>query len=234
MEEFDYQWKADQPTTHFKLEIPEGYNDPGDFIRIHIQPQGHPDFILMNDDGWIEYNFGKGVEGFFKESQKRNLVQSKYVLILPATKNPDDPPLFLLRSWGYASNPDRLHIIGLQSSGDPLLVFNDLLYLEDLSDMDGDAAAEVIGLPCLIEGVGKGAGTYAPYQVYKIAFPIQKPAGLSIPLTEQYTKQKYDGWAGPKCSDAYIIIDPKDKTKKPLVVSKEAFEKMEKASPPAH
>ncbi|HZU33811.1 MAG TPA: hypothetical protein VFB79_22040 [Candidatus Angelobacter sp.] len=31
VEEFDFQLKADQSVTHFKLEIPEGYNDPGDF-----------------------------------------------------------------------------------------------------------------------------------------------------------------------------------------------------------
>jgi hypothetical protein len=188
----------------------------------------------MNDDGWMEHNFGKHLEGFFKESQKRNLVQSKYVLILPATKNPDDPPLIFLRSWGYASNPERLHIIGLQSSGDPLLVFNDELALVDFSDVDGDGAREIIGYPCLSEGVSKHVGSYHPYQVFKIESPIQKAAVLSIPLTEQYTKQKYDGWAGPDCSDEYVIIWSEEKDKKPLVVSKEEFEEMEKAPPPAH
>jgi hypothetical protein len=234
VEEFDYQWKANQPSIHFKMEIPDKYNDPGDFIRIHIQPQGRPDFVLSNDDGWMEYNYGRHVKDFFEESEKRNLVQSKYVLILPASKNPDDSPLILLRSWGYASNPDRLHIIGLQPSGDPLLLFNDEFYLEDLSDMDGDGVAEVIGLPCFSEGLAKGVRTYAPYQVYKIAFPIQKLVGLSIPLTEQYTKQKYDGWAGPECSQKHVIVDREDKTKKPLVMTEEEFRKMGKSPGQAH
>ena len=238
VEEFDYQWKTNQPSLHFKLEIPDKYNDPGDFIRIHIRPDGRPDFVLSNDDGWMEYNFGEHnglkVKDFYSELVKRNLVQSKYVLILPMSKNPDDPPLIFLRSWGYASNPERLHIIGLQPSGDPLLLFNDYLVLDDLSDLDGDGVAEVIGLPCLIEGLSNGVGTYSPYQVYKIAFPIQKPATLSIPLTEQSTRQKYDGWAGPECSQKHVIVDRDDKTKKPLVMTMEEFEQARKSSVPAH
>lgn len=230
VEEFDYQWRANQPSLHFKIEIPEKYKEPGDFIRIHIQPQGRPDFVLSNDDGWIEYNYGEKVKDFYTELVKRNLVQSKYVLVLPMSKNPDDPPLIFLRSWGYASNPERLHIIGLQPSGDPLLMFNDEFYLEDLSDMDGDGVSEVIGLPCLSEGVDKGVGTYAPRQVYKIVFPIQKPAAFSIPLTEQSTRQKYDGWAGPECSQKHFVVDRADKTKKPLVMTEEEFRKMGKSS----
>lgn len=40
VEEFDYQWKANQPSIHFRLEIPDKYNDPGDFIRIHNSTPG--------------------------------------------------------------------------------------------------------------------------------------------------------------------------------------------------
>jgi len=231
VEEFDYQWKADFPVTHFKLEIPDGYNDPGDFIRIHIQAKGHAEFVLKNEDGWIEY-FNQKFPDIFEKLKEQNLVQSKYVLILPYSKKPDEPPLILLRSWGYASNPERLHIIGLQRSGDPLLLFNDELALVDISDIDGDGTSEIIGYPCLSEGIGKNAGTYQPYQVFKIESPIQI-AVLSVPLTEQYTRQKYDGWAGPKCRDDYVIIRRKEENKKPLVVSQQEFDKMKKSSSPA-
>ena len=231
VEEFDYQWKADQPTTHFKLEVPEGWNDPGDFLRIHIQPKGRTEFVLTND-AWIEYSDEKFPDDFTRLKQQ-SLVPSKYVLILPHSPKPDVPPLIFLRTWDPIG-PGRLHIIGWQPSGDPFLLFNQELYLVDVNDVDGDGMKEIIGRPCIGEGVGPDAGSYTPYQVYKIDSPIGKTAALSVPLTEQYTRQKYDGWAGPECRDDYVTIHPKDKTKKPLVVSKEAFEKMEKASPPAH
>lgn len=232
MEEFDYQWKADRPATHFKLEIPEGYDDPGDFIRIHIQPKGRAEFVLNNDDGWVEYSDPKypDVYGKLKE---HNLVQSKYVLILPYSKKPDERPLVFLRSWGYASSPERVHIIGSQPSGDPFLLFNQEFFLVDFTDVDGDGVNEIVGKPCLGEGVGSigsHAGTYSPYQVYKIETPIVKTAVLSASLTEQYTRQMYDGYAGPECSDEYATIHPKNKSIKPRVVAKEQFEKMEKAS----
>jgi hypothetical protein len=133
-----------------------------------------------------------------------------------------------------ASNPERLHIIGLQPSGDPLLLFNDEFDMEDLSDMDGDGVSELIGFPCFSEGLDKGVGTYAPRQVYKIAFPIQKPAALSIPLTEQSTRQKYDGWAGPECSQKHVVVDREDKTKKPLVMTEDEFRKTGKSPGQAH
>jgi hypothetical protein len=229
MEEFDYQWKADFPVTHFKLEIPDGYNDPGDFLRIHIQAKGRAEFVL-NNDAWIEYSDQKFPDGYTK-LKEQSLVQSKYVLILPHSPKPDVPPLIFLRTWDPIG-PGRLHIIGFQRSGDPLLLFNDELALVDISDIDGDGTSEIIGYPCLSEGMGKNAGTYQPYQVYKIESPIQK-AVLSVPLTEQYTKQKYDGWAGPKCRDDYVIIRWKEENKKPLVVSQQEFEKMKKSSSPA-
>src|SRR5579871_3979721 len=115
VEEFDYQWKTDYPSLHFKLEIPEGYDDPGDFIRIHIQPKDHAEFVLDNNDGWIEYVDQKYPD-IYTKLQEQSLVESKYVLILTDSKNHDDPPLVFLRSWGYASNAERMHVISLKTS----------------------------------------------------------------------------------------------------------------------
>lgn len=183
----------------------------------------------------MEYNYGgEKVKDFYTDLPKRNLVRSKYVLVLPMSKNPNDPPVIFLRSWGYASSPERLHMIGLRPSGDPLLLFNAEFLLEELNDMDGDGVYEVIGLPCLGEGLGEGAATYAPRQVYKIAFPIQKPARLSIPLTEQSTRQEYDGWVGAQCDEKHVVVDRKDKTKKPLVMTEEEYRKTEKPPGQAH
>jgi hypothetical protein len=56
VEEFDYTGNQSLSQVHFKLEFPEGYDDPGDFLRIHIQVKGQPELIVDNKDGWIEYN----------------------------------------------------------------------------------------------------------------------------------------------------------------------------------
>jgi len=193
VEEFDYQWKADQPITHFKLEIPDGFDDPGDFLRIHIQPKGRAEFVL-NNDAWIEYSDEKFPDDFTRLKQQ-SLVPSKYVLILPHSSKPDVPPLIFLRTWDPIG-PGRLHIIGWQPSGDPFLLFNQELYLVDVNDVDSDGINEIIGRPCFGEGVGaigSRAGSYTPYQVYKIENPIGKIAALSVPLTEQYTNKNMTG-----------------------------------------
>jgi hypothetical protein len=229
VEEFDYQWKADQPVTHFKLEIPDRYDNPGDFIRIYIHPEGHAEFVMDNSDGWIEYVDQKYPD-IYTKLKEQSLVQSKYVLILPHSKNSDDPPLVFLRSWGYASNAERLHIVGLKPSGDPFLLLNNEFALEDFIDLDGDGIREIVGFPCLSEGMelpGFEAGTYHPLQAYKINSPIQKPAELSIPLTERLTRQKYNGWAGPDCSQDHYIVEPNDKSVKSMVIDQKQFDSLE-------
>jgi len=188
--------------------------------------------VLDNNNGWIEYVDHKYPD-IYTKLKDQSLVQSKYILILPASKNSDDPPLIFLRSWGYASDAERLHVIGLKPSGDPFLLFNNEFALEDFSDVDGDGIREIVGFPCLSEGVGLpgfDAGTYHPLQAYKINLPIQKTAELSIPLTERLTKQKFNGWAGPECSESYYILEPKNKSKKPMVVDQKQLENMELTS----
>jgi len=44
VEELDYAGNLGLSPVHFKLELPEGYRDPGDFLRIHIQVKGQSDF----------------------------------------------------------------------------------------------------------------------------------------------------------------------------------------------
>ncbi len=234
VEEFDYTLNPKQDLFHFKLELPEGYDDPGDFIRIHIQVKNQPEFVLDNQDGWVEYNNKEDQSKVYSDLQKQNLVASKYVLVLPDSKRDGVTPLVILRSWGYASNPERLHVVGLQSSGQPIVLFNGEFDLLDLRDLDGDGFPELIGLPCMSVGVGRGGsdmGTYRPYQVYKIAHPITGPATLSIPLTKEYTAQKYNGWAGPQCTDNFILVWSKDRNEKPRVVTKEQAGKLEQTTP---
>jgi hypothetical protein len=186
VEEFDYAWKHSEAPMHFTLERPEGYDDPGDFIRIRIQVKDRSDFVLNNEDGWVEYNNQEEKSEVYGRLKEQNLVRSKYVLILPNGKGKNDSPLVLLRSRGYASDAERLHVIGFQPSGDPLTLLNTELDLEQLVDLDGDGFPEIVGWPCMSQGWGQDLLTYAPHHVYKVPHPVTSPARLSLDLSKTY------------------------------------------------
>jgi hypothetical protein len=218
VEEFDYVGNPALSPTHFKLELPAGYGDPGDFLRIHIQVKGQPDFVVDNSDGWVEYNIRDEPSDVYKHLQGRNLVPSKHVLVLPASLSPSEPPLVLLRSWGYASNPERLHIIGFQNNGKPVLLFNQEFELIEFADLDGDGYAEIVGRPCLGEGLGEDFVTYTPIQVYKVLHPINGTARLSVPLSKRYSLQHSYGWAGPDCDETMLVVRHPPGGGKPVIL----------------
>jgi hypothetical protein len=226
VEEFVYAGGPALAPVHFKLELPERYGDPGDFIRIHIQVNGQPDFVVDNEDGWVEYNNHDEPSKVYERLASQNLVNSKHVLVLPASRRPSDAPLVLLRSWGYASDAERLHVIGFRTTGKPVLLFNEELDLQELADLDGDGNFEIAGWPCLSQGYGHDLSTYDPPHVYKIPHPITGPAILSIPLSKNYSLQHYYGWAGPDCSEKLAVVLHPPGGGKPLIMDADAAEKL--------
>jgi hypothetical protein len=226
VEDFFYPGNPALPPVHFKLELPDGYRDPGDFIRIHIQVKGQPDFVVDNQDGWVEYSSHDEPSKVYEGFKSQNLVDSKYVLVLPASRRNGDAPLVLLRSWGYASNAERLHVVGFQKSGKPIVLLNEELDLIELADLDGDGYFEIAGWLCLSQGYGKDLSTYDPLHVYKIPQPITGPAILSIPLSKSYNLRHYYGWAGPDCSEKLAVVLHPPGGGKPLIMSADAAEKL--------
>lgn len=224
--EFDYTWKENQPALHFKLELPEGYKDPGDFTRIRIQAPGRPEFLLDNEDGWIPYNYKEPRSGIYNRLREQNLVSSEYVLVLPGSAQKGDPPLLLLHSWGYASDPERLHVIGFQPTGQPIVLFNDELDLVDLIDLDGDGYPEIVGRPCFSQGFGDGLLTYDPLHVYSVPHPVTSTATLSLPLSEAYNLKHYYGWAGPDCSEKLAVVLHPPSGGKPIIMKTDEAEKL--------
>jgi hypothetical protein len=206
VEEFDYSWASGQPPVHFKLELPVGYEDPGDFTRIHIQSPGQPELVVDNQDGWIQSDSPLARSPVHKRLQAHNLVPSPYVLVLAVSEKPADPPIVILRSWGYASDPERLHLIGFQASGRPVLLFNNELDLVDFRDLDDDGCREIVGLPCLGQGLGSDLGTYAPVLVYKIPRGASGPAAVSDSLSASYNLERDYAWAGPACNPELAIV----------------------------
>lgn len=226
VEEFDYAGNPALSPVHFKLELPEGYDDAGDFIRIRIWVEGQSEFIVDNRDGWVDYNNHDEPSGVYQHLQNQNLVQSRHVLVLRATHRASEPPLVLLRSWGYASSAERLHVIGFQKTGKPVLLFNDELDLTELSDLDGDGYPEIVGVPTTTEGLGKDFETYVPFEVYKIPRSMNGPAQLSIALSKRYNLKHNYGWVEPdRINDVLVALHPPGGGK-PVIVSKAEAEKI--------
>ncbi len=240
VEEFSYKWSPAQPIANFKLELPENYTDPGDFIRVRIQVEGQPEFVVKNDDGWMKLIQPERKTGstprsksddqlLYEKLSSENLVRSDYALVLQSSLTNQEPPLVILRSWGYASDAARLHVIGFQPSGKPILLLNTELNLLEVNDLDGDGNIEIAGRPCLSQGYGPDLLTYDPLHVYKIPHPMTSPAKLSLELTKAYNLKHYYGWAGPDCSEELaVVLHPPGGGKPVIMPQAEARKLMEK------
>jgi hypothetical protein len=230
IEEFNYAWKPGQAPAHFKLELPEGYEDPGDFTRIHIQVKGQPEFVLTNEDGWIAYNSQEQQSDVYAKLKKQNLAQSKYALLLPDSTRAGEPLVFL-RSWVYASDAERLHVIGFKPSGEPISLLNTELDLEAVADLDGDGHPEIVGMPCMSQEWGPGFLTYDPHHVYQVPHPITGPAKLSVELSKAYNLKHYYGWAGPDCSEKLVVVLHPPSGGKPVIMDVAEAKKLMKQAP---
>jgi hypothetical protein len=226
IEELAFTWMPGQQPVRFKLEIPEGYKDAGDFTRIRISVAGQREFVADNPDGWIEYDSKEQPSEVYAQLKERNLVQSKYVLILASSARKDEAPLIFLRSWAYASDAERLHVIGFQPSGQPITLLNAELNLEKFEDLDGDGSAEIIGRPCMSEETAPGFLTYNPYQIYKVPHRTIGPAVLSNHLSREYNLKHYYGWAGPNCTDQMTMVLHPPNGSKPAIMPTAEAEKL--------
>jgi len=222
VEEFDFDWSGKGAPAHFTLERHTGQQEPS---RLTIRIKGHKDFVLSNDDGWVEYqtNFLPG-EKFLKVY--RNLSQSSYVLFLRGSDG--SPPLAFLGSLSYASDPERLHVIGLDDAGDPKLLFNQIFHLAELVDLDGDGTKEIVGLPCFSQTWGDNLLTYDPLHVYKFESTPQLELKFSLPLSQDYNLKHYYGWAGPDCREDLAVVLHPPGGGKPVIMKAEEAENLQR------
>ncbi|HLZ00139.1 MAG TPA: hypothetical protein VKT33_13850 [Candidatus Angelobacter sp.] len=225
VEEFDYTLARRRVPVHFKLELRKD-DEELTFTRIHIKASDQPEFVLDNDDGWAQYVQKDDSSKIWERLQKQNLVKSRYVLMLPLSLREREPPLIFLRSLGRASDADRLSVIVLRQSGQPFLILDKDLQLEEFADLDGDGYREIVGSPCLSEAFGTNLQTYDPFHVYKISHSLTEQAKLSIPLTKSWNLKHYYGWAGPDCSGKLAVVLHPPSGGKPLIMDADEAEKL--------
>lgn len=219
VEEFDFDWQKDTPA-HFKLEQMSGERS-----RLTVQMRGQRDFILESDLGWVEYGSDYQPGEKFLRANK-NLSSSKYALILPISAESNASRLVFLFGDEYASDTERLHVLALDASGSPKVIFDRNFHVTEFHDLDGDGVSEIAGQPCFSQGWGHDLLTYDPFHVYQVITPAEMPARLSLPLTREYNLKHYYGWAGPDCSEDLAVVLHPPKHGKPVIVKASEAEKM--------
>jgi hypothetical protein len=222
---FEFNWDS-HPQTQVVLEIPQPWDDPGDFTRIRIRVQGRKEFVLTNAGGWAKPPRDRV---FAPDLRKiTNIAPSDYILALNVAER--RTALFLI-GYQYASSPGSLDVIEISAEGMPRVVLRrDELWLKAVTDLDGDGIAEIIAHPCYSERFGDGLLTYDPFNVYKLSTQAATPARMSLPLTRTYNLKHYYGWAGANCTDKFAVVLHPPTGGKPLVLpTKDAEHLMETA-----
>ena len=189
--------------------------------RVRINVPGEEEFVLNNQDGWVKYTgknspFRFSPETLALAAEASSLLRSDAFMAMNVR---NDRQALLLISWGYASDAARLHVIELPKKGPPVVVFNDLLDVDDIRDFDYDGLKEIAGSPWLYETIGDNLQTYDPKHVLHFGQTVGAKLKLSIPLSRAYNEKHLYGWAGPNSSEKLLVFKPK--TGKPRILPEE-------------
>lgn len=221
-DEFDFDWQRNGIPAHFLVE----QNMVKQVSRITVRIKGQPDFVVDDKDGVWDAFENAILRGEDFLSRHKNLAPSKYAYSLAPSASNQLKPLVFLVNAAYASDPERLYVFGLDSSGRPKVLLNTLFHIREFRDLDGDGVAEIVGWPCFSQGWGHDFLTYVPYQVYQLQSSPELDLKLSLPLTQEYNEKNYYGWKGPDCSEKLTVVLHPPGGGKPVVVPSKEAEKM--------
>ena len=226
---YRFDWAGPGQTATAILELPAQHADPGNFTRLRVRVPGHPEFVLFDKDGLV--NFRKENCSFhFEFCKRKNLIASNYLLLLPVEGG--NPVLFVF-GYAYASSPGSLHAIAFGTDGSPREIFSAKEFdLYDFSDVNSDGMPEIVGKKCLSETLGDSKQTYDPYSVFRLPKAPATKAVYSLLLSKTYNLKHYYGWAGPNCREDVLVVLHPPGGKKPMILpSKEAEKLFTKPSP---
>ena len=215
---FDFQWKKNEPSYKFILEIPDDWSDPGDFLKLRILPPNNgQEYTLVDSGGFV--NISSELSN--PKLEQRNLAKSEYLYFSPDMMQADKTPLLILFCWAYASSPGVIHILQLGVAGRPHEVFNGEFLITAFADLDRDGRKELIGKRWLSEVLGDCLQSYSPYFVY--GYPQKGTSSLqySLALSEKYNRAHYYGWIGPRPTERFFVVRCGPGKKKPILMKRE-------------
>jgi hypothetical protein len=205
IETLRFDWAGAGKTATLILELPLHWDDAGDFTRLRIQTPGHPEFVLTDTDGLVNFRRGN-CSSPFEFCKRKDLVDSNYVLFLPVTGG---RPVLFVFGYAYASSPGSLHALAVDADGAPREIFSENEFdLYDFRDVSDRGLSEIIGRKCMSQEWGNDFETYDPYSVFRVS-QAEVKAVYSLSLSKLYNLKRYYGWAGPDCrEDIAVVLHP--------------------------
>lgn len=226
IEKIHFDWRGDKRPYEFILKAP-GRIDGGDYTQLQIKQNGKVLCEVMDDDGLAKLSDALPSEG--KMIGKKNILKSKYLLMLPDLKGNSKHPLLLLFGWPYASDPGSLHVVALGNDGVP----KEILSLKNfdvklLPDAHKNIDPVLVGKPCTSEvwGPKNSFLSYSPFHVYRFGATPTSPMTLDLKLSESYNKNNYYGWVGPACSEEILVLLHPPGGGKPSIMEAKKAEKL--------
>jgi len=233
VETFQFDWNDDGVPDTFVLENPADIEEPGSIKRLRVRLSGQPDFTLETEEAWVKYSAGANDgNGSFAQ---QNLVNSQYALLLPMATHSKKRALLFLTGQAVGNTPGRLQVLQIDDDGTPKVIFYDEQFdLVDFTDLDGDGYPEIVGKPCFEQSREDGTETYAPFQAYKTPRDGSPKAIMSTGMSATYNRLHYYGWAGPECSEEWVIVKNPPAGGNPLIMKASDVAKfMQGGKPPA-
>jgi hypothetical protein len=218
IESFSYDWNGDGKPYTFLLDKIENWNDPGDYHRLTIKIPGKKVFVLDDRYGLVKYS--SYCRWSHQKIPAENLLATKSEYLVLATLGNTKKPVKLLFLFGYeySSQPSMVHIIALDETGNPEIVFEGQLGIFGLTGMMKDGYAELIGYhgySGYTEHFGSNLmfESYNPRYVYAVSLNDSKvKISFDTKLTEEYNTENYV-WKGLKHSkdlEGMVVVIPKN------------------------
>jgi hypothetical protein len=214
-----FYWDDSTKQFIFLAELPKGWTDAGDFLRVRIKNHTGGDFKLENRDGWVKLNP--------KYSYSKSLFNDKHFILSPIRLDGSEKAL-ILTGYGYASDASRLDIITLYNGTPELTRTMDHFDILKIEDINHDSVNEVIGQKWLGEVYGKDNvfHSYCPYFVYRYSKNNDHwQFVFDLALTRDYNVKNYYGWRGTNPTEDYVVVHPKDGSKPRIMKMKDAIER---------
>lgn len=175
------------------------------------------------------YDLSKSIQTNPKIITDQLIKRSKYNLknhfIVPLNIDKISKYPFLLLSLEDTVSPEltpTIIVLALDSTQTPYLFFykRNFEFIK-LMDLNNDGIKELIGRICYTQYISENIITYDPQHVYKL---VDGQFVYDMDLTEYFNKKYLYGWAGPECSEEWVILKHPNLKKTRLLLLKDAID----------
>ena len=217
VEQFNYSWQKDPKSNHhpkssssphskelpvasITLQVPKGWDDPGEFLRILIQTQD------SHDTAFDQFEGVKLSEPF-----RSYAIDKKQYLAAVPFSGKDAPAMLVVEDYDYPSQAPIIHVIHLMKNfyRPDVQAQKLFVYSKSIEDVDHDGTLELVGTRSYSDPTefSPRVRAYVPYLVYKL---IGDQLVVNEELSKKYNLEKRDGWMGSEMSKDLVVVVPEN------------------------